>query len=374
MLRIVFFILLLAHGLIHLLGFIKEFKLAAVGQFTGKTLFPLPGGLAKTAGILWLLAALLFVAAAGAFFLKKDGWWMFAATGLALSQMLIAAYWPDAKFGTIANLIVLVVALPAFGAWKFEQKSRREIQEFTAKASTGHQTLDSGRLAALPPVVQKWLHRSGAAGKPIPQIIRLRQTGQMRTKPGGQWIPFEARQLFTTDPPGFYWQASINGGPGMTMTGRDRYADGRGELYIQLYSLFTVADTRGPETDQGALLRYLAEIIWFPPAATRPYIQWEQLDSLTAKATMIQGGITASGIYRFDANGDVAGFEADRYMTGLGGGAATLERWQLRTTAFREFQGLRIPSQGEATWKLKTGDFTWLTCEITALEYDSESR
>lgn len=369
MLRLVFSLLLLAHGLIHLLGFVKEWRMAAVGQFTGKTLVPISGSSAKIAGLLWLLAALIFVAAAAAYFLKKENWWMFAATGLLLSQALIVVYWPDARFGTIANVIVLITALPAFGAWRFEQKCRRELAEFTAKAAPGQQTLTPERLAGLPPIVQQWLRHSGAAGKPIARTVRLRQTGEMRTQPDGKWIPFEAQQWFTTDPPGFYWKAVVDGGPLMRMTGRDRYADGHGEMFIQLYSLFNVADASGPETDQGSLLRYLGEAAWFSGVATLDYIRWEAADSLSARATMTWGGVEATGTFHFDANGDMTGYEADRYMSGPGGGA-TLERWAIRMTGYREFHGVRIPCLGEVTWKLKTGDYTWLKYEIVEIAYD----
>jgi hypothetical protein len=118
------------------------------------------------------------------------------------------------------------------------------------------------------------------------------------------------------------------------------------------------------------MLRYLAEIVWFPSAALNDYLQWEQVDSTTVKATITHGGITASGLFKFDANGDVVSFEAKRYYSRKSG--ATLEDWfiQIEPDGYKEFEGVRIPARSAVTWKLKEGDFTWYKLEITDIHYN----
>ena len=85
-------ILIVFHGLIHLLGFAKAFHLAAVTQ--------LAQPISKANGALWLVAALLFVLAALLWWFKNDTWWLFAAVATLVSQYLIFTSWQDAKFGT----------------------------------------------------------------------------------------------------------------------------------------------------------------------------------------------------------------------------------------------------------------------------------
>ena len=53
--------------------------------------------------------------------------------------------------------------------------------------------------------------------------------------------------------------------PLMAVVGRDKYVNGRGEMLIKILGLLPVVDARGPEMDQGTMLRYLAEMTWFPP-------------------------------------------------------------------------------------------------------------
>ena len=111
MLRFIFAFILVVHGLIHLMGFAKAFKLAEVPQLTGS--------FSKPVGMLWFVTALLFVSSVLFFFLKKDWWWMVAAPAVLLSQILLFTQWSDAKFGTLANVIALVGTLLAYGSWSF---------------------------------------------------------------------------------------------------------------------------------------------------------------------------------------------------------------------------------------------------------------
>jgi|GEM_PF-3002656 hypothetical protein len=164
--------------------------------------------------------------------------------------------------------------------------ARNELKSFLPPATTEKMVVTREMVAGLPPVVQKWLDHSNIIGKEFVQTIHLRQKGKMCTVAGGKWMPFEAEQYFTTQKPGFIWFTEVKAAPGIHLAGRDKYEDGKGHMLIKLLSLFPVADAKGKEIDQGAMVRYLAEIVWFPSTALSNYIQWEKVDSTTAKATM----------------------------------------------------------------------------------------
>jgi len=370
MIRLIFAFIIFVHGLIHLLGFVKEWQFAKVSQLTGKTLISLSGNLSKTAGVLWLFTCILFIVSASAYLLKKDWWWMLVAVGVFISQMLIIIYWQDAKFGTITNIIILVACILSYGTWNFNSMVNDEINSFLPNISKEKKVVTTDMIADLPPVVQKWFERSNIIGKEIIQTVHLKQKGEMRTKPDGSWMPVEAEQYFTVENPGFIWIADVQAAPFIHLSGRDKYEDGRGHMLIKLLSLFPVVNAKGKETDQGTLLRYLAETVWFPSAALGDYITWVDIDSTTAKATMSYGGITASGEFGFNKDGDIISFEAQRYYDRKEG--PTLETWfiAINENGYREFEGIRIPAKSAVTWKLKTGDFTWYKLEITDVEYN----
>jgi len=136
-----------------------------------------------------------------------------------------------------------------------------------------------------------------------------------------------------------------------------------------LLSLLPVAVAGGSsEMDQSTLLRYLAEIVWFPTAALNDYIKWEEIDANSARATMCYQGVTGSGVYTFDENGDYVSFIARRYREV--NGQFVLDPWGGVVRGYGEFNGIRISSQIDVVWKQETGDFNWLKADITDIGYN----
>jgi hypothetical protein len=90
-----FAILLIVHGLIHLLGTAKAFGWAELPQ--------LAQPISAFLGLLWLLSALLVLVAAVGLFIWPRTWWAIGAAALVLSMVVIASSWTDAKFGALAN-------------------------------------------------------------------------------------------------------------------------------------------------------------------------------------------------------------------------------------------------------------------------------
>lgn len=356
----IFAILCALHGAIHLLGAAKGFGWADVDQLTQSIATPMAAA--------WLLAAALLAATTVTYIAGASLWWVAGTLGIVVSQCLIILHWHDAWAGTVANVVILVGCILGFGVWQFEWMVEREVAEFRAdqavsNTTDGESTDGLQPVDELPPPVQRWQDYAGATNEPPPTEVSMQFTGRMRTEPGGDWMPVESSQVVRTVDPGFLWAAVVNSGSLMYLTGRDKYVGGEGEMLIQLYSLIPVADATGAEMDQGAMVRYLAEMVWYPSAARRNYLEWEPIDSTSAKATMQYGGIEAGGIFTFDAEGRMTGFEADRYYDRPDG--ATMERWviDIEPDSYTELAGARVPTRGSVTWKLEE-DFTWYELEL----------
>src|ERR1043165_4934092 len=101
--------------------------------------------------------------------------------------------------------------------------------------------------------------------------------------------------------------------PLVWVTGRDRYFDGDGAMDMLAMSLVPVVHARGPEVNQGVLLRYLTESVWFPAGLLSPFITWRAIDSMRAEATLEYLGTRASATFTIDAVGAVVLAEAERY-------------------------------------------------------------
>jgi hypothetical protein len=269
----------------------------------------------------------------------------------------------------VACLVAVAIAAALAGAAtrRFEVRVDDEARALLDGARhRAPPVVEARDLATLPAPVQRWLEVSGVVGHARAATVRLKQRGELRTGPDKPWMPVEAEQYFSVDPPGFVWRVHAKMARVLPIAGRDRYTAGRGHMLIKVASLFAVADAAGPEIDQGALLRYLGEIVWFPSAALSNTITWSAIDDHSARATMRYGDVTASMIYNFDDRGRVAQQTAERYMTGAG--PARLERWVIPVTEWRKFCGIEVPSRGDAVWKLPEGDFNYYRWEIVDIE------
>ncbi|MCL6611530.1 MAG: hypothetical protein K6T66_08325 [Peptococcaceae bacterium] len=268
----------------------------------------------------------------------------------------------------ILGILVLVIAVSVLANFWFNKNVEKEVKEFFRGVKNKGDIVREADLEGLPPVVRKWMENSGVLGRERIVAVRLKQKASMRIKEGGPWMPADVQQYFRVDDPGFIWKARVNMAPLLYFAGRDSYHDGRGHMLIKVLSLIKVADARGKEISQGAMLRYLAETCWFPSAALSKYIKWEEVDANSARATMTCGGITASGVFTFNREGEVVSFVAQRY--GDFNGQYLMKTWIVNMSKHKEFNGIRIPAAGEVVWRLETGDYSWYRTEITDIEYN----
>lgn len=327
--------------------------------------------LSKPLGLIWFFAFLLFVATIIQYLLKNEYWWLTAIIAILVSQTLIIIYWQNAKFGTIPNIIILVVSIVAFATFSFDRIVSREIEHLFSKAKIeDHSPVTTDMITHLPAPVQKWLTNSGIIGKEKINAVRLKQTALMKMKRRQEkWTNAKAEQYYSIEKPAFIWKVNLQMMPFLKVVGRDKFVDGKGEMLIKILSLFPVVNIRNNEKiNSGALQRYLGEIVWYPSAALSPYFTWEAIDDFSARATMKYNGTKGSGTFYFDENGNFVKFSALRFMGG--DEDDTLEEWIITAKESRIINGITIPVQCEATWKLEDGDWTWLKLEITDIEYN----
>ena len=148
MLKYLFGFILLLHALIHFRGFAKAYNFADIPQLTKF--------ISKPIGLIWLLAALLFVAGAVLFFLKKESWTYVILIAVVISQILIITDWKDAKFGTVLNLMILFATIVSYATFHFEMRFKADVQKHISETDFSHtDLLTEADIALLPAPVQK---------------------------------------------------------------------------------------------------------------------------------------------------------------------------------------------------------------------------
>jgi hypothetical protein len=365
MLNYSFALLLLIHGTIHLVGFARGWSFMRTG-ISGDTSADLKGR-TKLVNIIGVVTCILFVLAMIAYLNNSGWWWVLSIPAIVLSQVLISFYWNDAKFGTIMNVVVLLVVIIYAADWSLNRKIQGDAIRILSMSKQG---VNNERLNELPLPVRKWISASGSLRYNV-STVRLKQSGFMRTSEDASWMPFTAKQYINTDEPSFVWEAGITAGKLFTITGYDKYIDGEGHMRIRFLSVVPLADSKGSEINQGSLLRYLAEGMWYPSAMLNEYVQWKEINDSSALASITYGGITASGTFTFNRNNDVVSFSAERYREK--GGTYQLQTWLIRNVAYKGFQGVRIPYKSEVSWISGEGTFNWLSMEVEEIEYASRN-
>jgi hypothetical protein len=255
------------------------------------------------------------------------------------------------------------------GHWAFARLVRRDVQALHARASPARAgVVTEEMLVDLPSPVRRYLRYTGVVGKPFPRTVWLRQEGRMRPGPGQPWMPLTAEEHYSVQPPGFVWAGVLRWGPLAVGRARDMYAEGRGRMLVKVASLWPVVDASGEQMDQGSMMRYLSEMIWFPAAFLAGNIAIEAVDDTSARVTLTDHGRTAAGTLVFDQEGRLTGFVAKRYRTP---DASSPEAWSTPITGYGEYEGLRLPARGKAIYRLPGGDFEYIEVTITDLHYDT---
>lgn len=105
--RILFLIILILHGALHLVGFYRAYAKIDVVNLSRY--------ISKPYGALWMLSGILFLFAAVLILLKIAWWPYFAIAAVILSQALIILFWKQAKYGSLFNIVIIFWGISALG-------------------------------------------------------------------------------------------------------------------------------------------------------------------------------------------------------------------------------------------------------------------
>ena len=272
--------------------------------------------------------------------------------------------------GILLLIIIVLIVVMIVSKYLFNQKVNTEIYQMLSDVNHQPKTfITEDSVLEVPEVVQRWMRYSQVIGKEEITCVRLKQKGELRLKTDQSWLKAESQQYFTVTNPAFLWKVDVKMFPLVSISGRDSLHNGKGEMLIKLASLIPVVDAKGDEINQGTMIRFLSEIIWFPSAALNDYIEWEQIDDTTARARFKYNDHTVEGDFTIDLQGRVTQFTAKRFREDAG--QYSLDTWVVKIGEYKDFNGYIIPSEGKVIWELDTGDFEWYRLTIEDIEYNN---
>lgn len=262
----------------------------------------------------------------------------------------------------VATVAVAVVLLVVRNRSRFERRLGDEMRALFAASPR----VDAfAAIDVLPPPVARY-HDVAVGDRAPVRTLRLRHGGTFCMSANGKSLPIRGRQVFTADPPGFVWAGRIRMAPGLWVDARDMCIEGRGTMRVLVDDTLKLADASGPELDQGAALRLLAEMPWFPTALfDARTVSWAAIDDHSARATLRIDGLEVSGVFEFGADGLPLRMTAERFTD-----KGELRPWGGTYRSFRTVSGMCVPFEAEVTWQLDTGPLTYARWVIESMVFD----
>lgn len=267
----------------------------------------------------------------------------------------------------LVAIIGITGAVASFNSVRFSRRVALEMREVAGSALEPVQPTQERE--DLPAPVARYIRKVLNRSEPV-RTVWLRQGGRFRTSLEGSWLPIRGTQLFRTSPPAFIWWGRVRIAPGLWVDARDRAVDGVGKMLVRVESTVTIANSSGPQLDQGALLRLLGEMTWMPTAfLDRRYVRWSAIDDHRASATLSINGRDVTGVFEFDAGDLPTTFTAQRYRD-VGGGQSVLTPFIGRSSDYRPVSGVLVPFRVVGAWIIENQPVEYADFIVEELAFD----
>ncbi len=284
-----------------------------------------------------------------------------------------AMAWTALGFGLAA---AAGIGLIAVGDWRWRVATRVQMALLEAArvpVPTGLTNVyDARELDGLPAPVQRYFRAVLKDGQPFVTAATFEFAGvfNMSASGGEQWKPFTSSQRAVTQRPGFLWNGRVVMLPGLAAHVHDSYIGGVGMLHAALLGLFTVVDVHGgAEAARGELMRYFAEMPWYPTALLPSQgVRWQAVDDRSAHATLVDGPISLTLLFRFDAAGLISSVHADARGAGAGKNMVMLP-WECGASDYQSRGGMLVPTRGEAAWMRPEGRRPYFIGNLRSMVY-----
>ncbi len=273
----------------------------------------------------------------------------------------------------LLGLVAIVGAVIGFGAIGWQRTTYRMRATLESQRRPGEVTIISrDELTGLPAPVQRYFRTALGDARRIVSAVNIEHAGTFNmSESGEQWKPFTSNQRVITRRPGFDWDARISMMPGMIIRVHDAYIAGEGILHAALFGLISIVNVRGtPEAALGELMRFFAETAWYPTALLPSQgVRWDAVDNTSAMATMTDGEIALTMLFRFNSDGLIASVRAEARGR-MVSGTVVPTPWEGHWSNYSVRDGMCIPLQGEVSWILPAGPKPYWRGRVTNLAYE----
>lgn len=353
-------ILMVIHGLIHSLGFVKSFNFSKVRQLVQP--------ISKLNGLFWLIAAVLFLLTATLFWVGNKYWWIYGFVALAISQTLLVFFWNDAKYGSVANMIILVVCIGGYFSWKFFNRYEQDIKVgLQEKQYFDSSILSEKDMHHLPEPVKMYLRYTGSVGKPKVNNFKIEFSGKIRKDENSEWMPFSSEQHNYMQTPTrlFFMKAVMKHLP---VAGYHRFVNGNAFMDIRLFSMFKVQFQEGGEMNRAETVTFFNDMCCMAPATLiDKRITWEAKEENVVMATFTNNGIAITADLFFNEKGQLINFTSNDRINADAGQRLP---WATPLKNYRQINGYQLAGYAETIYTYPDRELCYGTFETKSVKYN----
>jgi hypothetical protein len=265
--------------------------------------------------------------------------------------------------GILVVLTLVIVALYVV-SWlgpDFKADYLRQLQVETASDKTRPQpVLTEENIVHLPAPVQRYLRMNGSIGKPRVNSVHAVFDAEMFQKQGQAGMRGQAEQYDRISPPKrlFFMQTTMYGFPVSVL---HDYEGTTATMRVRLASLYNVVNLVGREdlarTETVTLLNDLS--FFMPSWLTDDRLTWQPINDQSTKVTFTNGPHKVAATLHFNAQYELVNFVSEDRGALQDDGSLRVVRWSTPMHTYKDFDGRRYATAGEAVWHYPEGDFVY---------------
>ena len=166
----------------------------------------------------------------------------------------------------------------------------------------------------------------------------------------------------------FFMKASMMGIPFRVL---HSYSEEKATMLVKVLSLFTAVDLSGEGLSMAETVTVLNDLCILAPAGLiHKNIKWEEIDSFSSKILFENGKYKVSAILYFNEKGELVNFVSDDRSALQDDGTLRKARWSTPLKDYKEFNGIKLPTYGEAIWNYPEGDFVYGKFYLKKVDYN----
>lgn len=271
------------------------------------------------------------------------------------------------------NILVFLVLLTVLVLWVWRcidhRADREQIRRHTATQPVQPACFDPAMVSGLPEPARRYFLYTIKPGTALYRVANITMAGQfgMGDKASPNYLDMRATQTLAM-PAGFVWKMRARRGL-LRLSGSDT------ECWTRFWfmGLLPVARMGGnADHTRSAFGRYVAEAVFWTPAAVLPGpdVQWECVDTNCARLTVHHKGLSQAVDLWVAPDGQPTRVRFERWSNANPEKVHRLQPFGGYLSAFREFEGFRLPTEVEAGNLFGTDQyFPFFVVKVTDVDF-----